>query len=182
LQNYEQIKEEVNEDRPKVPNFRVRFTNVFDTDPLFVEEGYWEDYGTPGDESDDVFIPGNYRLLPGSPCIDAGWEKPYGGDYNLNTEIEETLSDHDLDGNPRILDGDGDGTATVDIGAYEYLRGDVNYDGKVTVLDLIAVRKNLFRDAASSPAARRCDVNDDGTVNVLDLLAVRRALAEGAGY
>ena len=28
---------------------------------------------------------------------------------------------YDLDGNDRILDGDGDDTATVDMGAYEYI-------------------------------------------------------------
>ena len=67
-------------------------------------------------------------------------------------------------------------TATVDIGAYEYLPGDVNYDGKVNILDLISVRNSLGKDAASDPAARRCDVNDDGAVNVLDIIAVRNTL------
>jgi hypothetical protein len=52
---------------------------------------------------------GNYHLQAGSPCIDAG-------DSSLVPEGITT----DLDGNPRILDGNSDGTATVDIGAYEY--------------------------------------------------------------
>jgi predicted outer membrane repeat protein len=51
----------------------------------------------------------NYRLQAGSPCIDAG--------DNMLVPPGITA---DLDGNMRIFDGDGDTTATVDIGVYEY--------------------------------------------------------------
>ena len=52
-------------------------------------------------------MPGDYRLLPGSPAIDAG--------NNAAPQIPAA----DLDGNPRIADGNGDGTARIDMGAYE---------------------------------------------------------------
>lgn len=48
------------------------------------------------------------RLNPGSPCIDAGDNSAPG------------IVSQDFDGNPRIIDGDLDGTATVDLGVYEY--------------------------------------------------------------
>ena len=51
---------------------------------------------------------GDFRLNPGSPCIDTG----------VNTAVS---TPYDLDGNPRSVDGNGDGTATVDMGAYEYV-------------------------------------------------------------
>jgi parallel beta-helix repeat protein len=72
-----------------------------DADPLFVD--------VPG---------GNYRLSPGSPCIDAG----------DNTAVPEDITT-DLDGNPRFLEipetddtGNGD-LPIVDMGAYESLGG-----------------------------------------------------------
>ncbi|MCP4708332.1 MAG: right-handed parallel beta-helix repeat-containing protein [Planctomycetes bacterium] len=61
-----------------------------DVEPMFVDAGS-----------------GDYRLMAGSPCIDAG-------DNGGVTTI------FDLDGRPRVVDGDGDGVAVVDMGAYEF--------------------------------------------------------------
>ena len=72
-----------------------------DADPCFVEAGYWD--------VDGVWAEGDYRLLSDSPCIDAG-------DPNYVTEPNET----DSDGNPRIIDGDEDNIAVIDMGAYEF--------------------------------------------------------------
>jgi hypothetical protein len=66
-----------------------------DADPFFVELCYWDVNG--------VWIEGDYHLLFGSPCIDAG-------DPDYIHEPNET----DLDGRPRIIGG------RIDMGAYEY--------------------------------------------------------------
>ena len=50
----------------------------------------------------------DYRLRLGSPCVDAGTNEPPGG-----------LAEVDIDGNIRPIDGDYDGVAVADMGAYE---------------------------------------------------------------
>ncbi len=67
--------------------------NISD-DPLFVSPGYWDTGGH--------WVDGDYHLLAGSPCIDAG-------DPAYVPGTDET----DLDGQPRVLGG------RVDMGAYE---------------------------------------------------------------
>ncbi|GMU20966.1 MAG: hypothetical protein AMXMBFR13_10620 [Phycisphaerae bacterium] len=68
-------------------------------------EPVWEDNL---DVDPGFALGGDYHLAAGSPCIDAGSSTPAGG-----------LPATDLDGRPRLVDGDGDGTAMVDMGAYE---------------------------------------------------------------
>lgn len=53
----------------------------------------------------------DFHLRDNSPCIDAG----------NNKSLE--LPDHDIDTQPRIVDGDDSGTATVDMGFDEYFAG-----------------------------------------------------------
>ena len=61
-------------------------------------------------DADPLFVGGgNLCLQAGSPCIDAG----------NNAAVPPGVTT-DLAGNPRIVDGTGDGQAIVDIGAYEY--------------------------------------------------------------
>jgi hypothetical protein len=61
--------------------------------------------------------PPDYHLSQGSPCIDSG------------TAVGSP--DHDLDGVPRPLDGDGNSTTEFDMGAYEFVReaSDSDNDG-----------------------------------------------------
>ncbi len=55
---------------------------------------------------------GDFRLLPGSPLVDAG-------DPAFTPDAS---SDRDVSGAPRLADGDGDCTPRVDVGAYELQR------------------------------------------------------------
>ena len=62
---------------------------------------------------------------------------------------------------------------TMTIG--EYPAWDVNQDGRVSIVDLVLVAKDLGSDA---PANLRTDVNRDGTINIQDLLLVAQHLGE----
>ena len=59
---------------------------------------------------------GNLRLQPSSPAIDRGSNFVDTDRFHAG---QQPLGPLDLDGNPRIVDGDGDGAAIVDMGAYE---------------------------------------------------------------
>jgi parallel beta-helix repeat protein len=73
-----------------------------------VQGGY---VGEGNIDADPLFVDpdsGDFHLADGSPCIDAG------------TNAAPDLPDYDFEGDDRILDGNGDGTATVDMGVDEF--------------------------------------------------------------
>lgn len=85
-------------------------------------------YSGPGNINEEPFFADDMgRLSAYSPCIDAG-----------DNDAPE-LTDHDKDGNPRVVDGNGDGEVIVDMGAYEFAGacgGDFDEDGDVDGSDL----------------------------------------------
>ena len=91
---------------------------IITEDPLFVDADGPDN--TPGTEDDDL------RLRACSVAIDSG----------ANDVLPEDITT-DLDGNPRIVDGDYDDVAVVDIGAYEFQADSVccpaDFDGSGTV-------------------------------------------------
>jgi hypothetical protein len=105
-----------------------------DADPLFVDPDGPDD--TPG-TSDD-----NFRLRVGSPCIDAG--------LNDGAPSEVTT---DLDGAVRLIDGDGDGVTTVDMGPLE--TGDCDGDGLV---DADAIANGQVPDCNRNVIPDECDI------------------------
>jgi hypothetical protein len=80
----------------------------------------------PGNINANPLFTAGVRLQPNSPCIDAGTNALLLMSSNWTASIT-----NDYDGTPRPLDGNGDGQARFDIGAYEVLlpSADSNGDG-----------------------------------------------------
>ncbi|MBN1489457.1 MAG: right-handed parallel beta-helix repeat-containing protein [Phycisphaerae bacterium] len=127
-------------------------------DPLFVRtpdagpDGVW---GTTDDDHGDL------HLKAGSPCVD-------GGDNTL----VPVGAVNDRDGHPRIADGDGNGSAVVDMGAYEYpaIPPDFDFDGDVDLTDFGAFAA-CFNGPNRPPApgcAVNADLDDDTDVDLSD--------------
>ncbi len=87
--------------------------NDISQDPLFVNPGA-----------------GDYHLQSASPCIDAG------------SNAAPSLPSTDFEGDPRIVDGNGDSVAVVDMGAYEYVtppEPDIAVGGEVSPINKVSV-------------------------------------------
>jgi parallel beta-helix repeat protein len=148
-------------------------TGNIDADPLFVRNPDPGPDGLWGTWDDDY---GDLRLTGGSPCIDPRnpWYWPPPGAT-------------DLDANRRLWDGDGDGIAFVDMGAYEFGShpyGDLNCDGRVDNFDITPFVLALTDWAAYAGAFPNCDImladtNGDGYVDNFDIMPFVRLLTGG---
>jgi hypothetical protein len=86
--------------------------------------GAWTDSGNNIDQ-DPMFLDaanGDFHLLKGSPCVDVG------------TNGAPGIPARDFEDQGRILDGDMDGLAVVDMGADEYIRRQVSMDWSILLL------------------------------------------------
>ena len=140
----------------------------FDTgqsEDLFITET--DNYSHGGNiQEDPLFVDaenGDFHLQSTSPCIDTGTnDAPY-------------LPERDKDGKPRIIDGNGDEIAIVDMGAYEFgniiCKGDFDQDGDVDGLDLAVFAEDFGRTDCNQPNVLTCegDFDGDGDVDELDL-------------
>ena len=129
-------------------------TNI-DADPAFVDPDGPDDItGTPDD---------NVSLTPSSPCIDKA-------DNNM---VPADLT-ADPAGNVRIIDGDCDGTATVDMGAFEFdftNFGDFDNQCDTDMADFAVFSDAWLTGVGNISWNPVCDISipPDGTIDTYDL-------------
>ena len=98
----------------------------------------------------------NYRLLVGSPCIDA----------SINDFLLEYQT-RDIDKRLRVVDGDYNGQPKVDMGAYEYAcAGNLDETATVTMSDLAVLAASWQSTNCTDCLA---DYNNDSRVDMTDL-------------
>ncbi len=125
-------------------------------------EGGWTGEGDGNIDADPLFLDpnsGDYHMTELSPCIDTG-------DPNFVPDPDET----DIDGQPRVWDGDDDGEALVDMGADEfdsYCHGDLNGDRDVNLADLAQLLSSYGE--TSGMTYEDGDIDGDGDVDLADL-------------
>jgi hypothetical protein len=101
---------------------------------------------------------GDVHVLPGSPAIDAG--------VDVGASV-------DLDGNPRPLDGNGDGAAVADIGAVEFTcASDLDHDGGVDTADVMLVADRWRCGAGDGCYRALYDPDGDELITVVDIMGV----------
>ncbi len=128
------------------------------------------------DDDPDTWEDNNYRLVLGSPCIDTG-----------NPAFLPDPGVVDLDQHLRLWDGNGDGVAIVDMGAYEFgatIPGDTNCDGLVTFDDVTPFVTAVARPAEYEAQYPGCnwltaDCDFNGTVNFDDINAFVELMVGG---
>ena len=110
--------------------------------------------GTGNISADPLLTDPACRIDPASPCRDAG-----------DPTFAAVAGQRDIEGHARQLNG------RIDIGADEYsVRGDLDGDGRVDVVDLLTFATNWGRCAGDGGYALAADLNADSSVNVVDLL------------
>jgi len=134
-------------------------------DPMFVDVDGPD--GILGTEDD------NLRLQPYSPCIDVG----------DNTAVPGSITT-DLDGHPRITDGDCNDTDIVDIGTYEFAwayNGDFDGTCDVDFADFSIFGSAWLTHDGDAQWNPTCDISvpADNSIDMLDLVVFAQHWLEG---
>jgi len=102
----------------------------------------------------------DYHLKLESACIDAG-------DPDFNPDPNAT----DIDGEPRVFDGDANGSEIVDMGADEYYwsPADINSDGFVNFFDYAFFASAWQSDPNDNNYNEDCDLEDNNSIDYNDI-------------
>jgi len=124
------------------------------SDPCFVDPGYWDFNDTPFDDDDDFWVNGDYHVQWDSPCIDAG-----------DPDFPDDPNEHDIDDEPRVMAG------RVDIGADEVgpKQADLSRDGLINFKDYSILIQSFDSAPADPNWYVLSDLYEDNRIDYNDL-------------
>ena len=187
----------INSNSAPSPPYEIRHNTIADNDGYGIESDYAEDvsvnhcivWGNAGSQLHSAvgtFAP-TYSCINGSwpgegniridPCFAA----PDANDYHLrpdsesidagNSEFAAGPDETDIDGEPRIIDGDGNDTIVVDIGADEYYvsPADFNGDDIVNFFDYDILAGAWQTSAGQDGYNEIADLEDNNSIDANDL-------------
>jgi len=150
-----------------------------DTDPCFVEPGYWDANGTPSDANDDFWVNGDYHLKSEgwrwvapegnwtwdnvtSRCIDAGNPgSPLADELLVIPRDPDNLYGRNL----RINMGTYGGTTEASMPPYDWaILADLTNDGKVDFNDLTEQVEDWLNSSSEQPG----DLDRNGIIDMVD--------------
>jgi subtilisin family serine protease len=125
---------------------------TIDSDPCFIEPGYWDANGTPLDTNDDFWVDGNYHISTNSPCVDAGsyaycMSAP-GIDFDYRTRLAGTQIDMGCYETASAPDTDADWLSPQDENLYgtDSNLPDTDFDGLQDGIEILAGTNPLVYD------------------------------------
>ena len=119
----------------------------------------------------------NIAVQAGSSAIDGG---------NATACQNANIAGRDQRGKPRFVDGNGDGVAQCDVGAFEYgaagqpppCTGDCNGDGQITITDLV-VMVDIASGTAELSLCLPGDADGDGEITIEEIMQAVNAALDG---
>jgi len=147
--------------------------NCIDYNPRFVRDPNDGGDGWGVGDNDDF---GDLHLQHTSPCIDTADNAlvpQYSNDLDNDGNTTEPIP-YDLDGHPRIVDGDCNSTQIVDMGAYEFAYlylGDFAGGCNVDFIDFAVLASAWLTEEGQAGYDSNCDIAlpSDGKIDMKDL-------------
>ncbi len=140
-----------------------------------IDEEFEEQVEKYGLGKDTSGLMTNYGKMPESGVVTVKELEPFvkyiivgSSESNQYSGEKTALLTYDKDGETKDV--------IIKLMPFDYIKGDVNDDGELSVADLVMLQKWLLNTTDSTEKLMNTDLNEDGTADVFDLILLRKEL------